>query len=69
MSTPQREKGSSRIHEGKKAPATTLTTTIAEKTPKKTGKNALFAEAASAPAPEVAKKPGFLYQQSLLALQ
>jgi hypothetical protein len=59
MDTPLRGKGSSHIHEGK------LTTTGAKKTTKKTWKKASFAEAASAPAPEVAKKPGFLYQKCI----
>ncbi len=38
MDTPLRGKGSSFIHKEKKVTATTLTTTGAEKTPKKTGK-------------------------------
>ncbi len=63
MDIPLRGKGSSHIHEGKKVLETTLTTTGTEKTTKKMGKKALFAKAASAPAPEAAKKPGFLYRK------
>ncbi len=59
-------KGSSCIQEAKKVLETTKTATNAEKTTKKKGKTALFVEAASAPAPEVAKKPGFLYQKCVV---
>jgi hypothetical protein len=66
MDTPLRRKGSSHIQEAKKALETTKTTTNTEMTIKKKGEKASFAEAASAPAPEVAKKPGFLYRKCIV---
>jgi hypothetical protein len=66
MDTPMRGKGSFRVNAAEKVPKTAKIAPKAKSMTKRKGKKASFAEVASAPAPEVVMKWGFLYQKCIV---